>query len=64
VEVEEGVEGSVLPRVATAKIAGIGRNGQVAAAANQVARGSEEKRGERVRGWAGSVVRPRPEPAG
>jgi hypothetical protein len=65
VEVEEGVVGSVSPRVATVEVAGIGRNGQEAAAANQIARvvdGSEKKRRGTSGGWAGSVVRPRPEP--
>jgi hypothetical protein len=62
VEVEEGTEASISPKVAMAEVAGVGRNGQVMATANQIARGSEGRRRRASGGWAGSVDRPRPEP--
>jgi hypothetical protein len=50
--------------VATALATGVGWSGQAAAAAIQSPEGARRGGGARVRGWAGSVVRPRPEPVG
>jgi hypothetical protein len=44
VEEEEGAEGSILPMVATALVAGDGRNGRATAEAIQFARESTEVR--------------------
>jgi hypothetical protein len=44
VEIEEDAGASISPKVATVEVAGVGRNGQATAAANQIARGSEERR--------------------
>jgi hypothetical protein len=54
VEIEEDAGASISPKVAVAELAGVGRNGQ-AAAAIQIARGFDgRERGERVRlGWVG-----------
>jgi hypothetical protein len=62
VEVGEGTEASISPKVATVEVAGVGRNGQATAAVKQIARGSEGRRRRARGGWAGSVDRPRPEP--
>jgi hypothetical protein len=55
VEIEEGAGASVLPKVAVAELAGVGRNGQATAAAIQIARGVDGRQGgERVGlGWVG-----------
>jgi hypothetical protein len=42
VEIEEGVEESILPKVALAELTGVGRNGQATATAIQIARGIVE----------------------
>jgi hypothetical protein len=45
----EGAVVSISPKVATAMVAGVGRNGQAMAAAIQIARGVDgSQRGERV----------------
>jgi hypothetical protein len=44
VEEEEGAEGSISSMVATAMVAGDGRNGRAMAEAIQIARGSTEVR--------------------
>jgi hypothetical protein len=61
VEVEEGAEASVSPKVATAEVIGVGRGRQATAVVIQIASGIERKRGASG-GWAGSVDRPRPKP--
>jgi hypothetical protein len=55
VEEEEGAKGSILPMVATAMVAGDGRNGRATAEAIQIARGSTEvrERSEWGLGWVG-----------
>jgi hypothetical protein len=55
VEIEEDTGVSISPKVAVAELAGVGRNGQAAAAAIQIARGVDEREsGERVGlGWVG-----------
>jgi nicotinamide mononucleotide (NMN) deamidase PncC len=55
VEEEEGVEGSISPMVATAMVAGVGRNGRATAAAIQIARGSTgvRERNKWGLGWVG-----------
>jgi hypothetical protein len=68
VEIEEDAGASVSPKVAVAELAGVGRNGQAAAAAIQIARGVDGRQGgERVGPsrvglaepeWAGWASRP------
>jgi hypothetical protein len=55
VGIEEDAGASVSPKVAVAELAGVGRNGQAMAAAIQIARGVDgRKGGERVGlGWVG-----------
>jgi hypothetical protein len=55
VEVEEGTGASISPKVATAEVAGVGRNGQATTAANQIARARSRGREESVQGlgWVG-----------
>jgi hypothetical protein len=55
VELVEGVVGSILPMVATAMVAGVGRNGRATAEAIQIARGTtrERERGRLGLGWIG-----------
>jgi hypothetical protein len=55
VEIEEDAEESILPKVAVAELAGVGRSGQVTAVAIQIARGIDgRERGERMGlGWVG-----------
>jgi hypothetical protein len=62
VEMEEGAEKSISPKVAAAKTTGVGRRGQAAAAAIQLSPESRGEREESEGGWARSVDRPRPEP--
>jgi hypothetical protein len=66
VEIEEGTEESILPKVALAELAGVGRNGQTMAAANQIARGIEEReREERTNGAGlGRLTDPNPSRVG
>jgi hypothetical protein len=47
-EVEEGTEASVSPKVAMAEVNGVGRGRQATAAAIQITRGIEGEKGERV----------------
>jgi hypothetical protein len=54
-EIEEDAGASVSPKVATAMVAGVGRNGQATAAAIQIARGLDERERGDEWGWAGSV---------
>jgi hypothetical protein len=61
VEVEEGAEASVSPKVATAEVTGGGRGRQAMAVAIQIASEIERERGA-TGGCAGSVDQPRPEP--
>jgi hypothetical protein len=55
VEEEEGAGVSILPKVASAMVAGIGRNGQATATAIQSPEVVRRGGGERVRGlgWVG-----------
>jgi hypothetical protein len=55
VEFEEDAGVSVSPKVATAMVAGVGRNGQATAAAIQIARGVDERERGGEWSWAGSV---------
>jgi hypothetical protein len=61
----EGAVASISPKVATAMVAGVGRNGQATAAAIQIARGVDgRQRGERVGlGWVG-LADPNPSQVG
>jgi hypothetical protein len=52
---EEGAGASISPKVASAMVAGGGRNRQATAAANQIARGAMREREGGDWGWAGSV---------
>jgi hypothetical protein len=58
---EEGAGASDSPKVAAAMVAGVGRSGQVAAAAIQIARGERER--ERCAseglGWVGGLTQTR-----
>jgi hypothetical protein len=55
VEFEEDAGASVSPKVATAMVAGVSRNGQATAATIQIARGVDERERGGKWGWAGSV---------
>jgi ribosomal protein S9 len=55
VEVKEGTVASISPKVSTAEATGVGRSGQAAAAAIQIARGLDERERGGEWGWAGSV---------
>jgi hypothetical protein len=55
VEEEGGAEGSVSPLVATAMVAGDGRNGRATAVAIKIAREATGVREKGSQGWAGSV---------
>jgi hypothetical protein len=51
---------SVLPKAATAEVAGVGQNGQATAAAIQIASELERERGKRVRPGLGRLTDPDP----
>jgi hypothetical protein len=55
VEVEEDAGASILPKVATVMVAGVGRNGRATAEAIQIASELERERERGEWGWAGSV---------
>jgi hypothetical protein len=56
VEIEEDAGVSVSPKVATAMVARVGRNGQAMAAAIQIASELERKREEQVRAGLGRLT--------
>jgi hypothetical protein len=51
----EDAGASVSPKVATAELAGVSRNGQATTAAIQIARGIDKRERGSDWGWAGSV---------
>jgi hypothetical protein len=64
VEVEEGTEASVSPKVATAEVTGVGRGRQATAVAIQIASGIEWEREERVGAGLGRLTDPDPSRVG
>jgi hypothetical protein len=58
VELVEGAEASVSPKVATTVVTEVGRGRQATAVAIQIARGIEEERGERVGAGLGRLIDP------
>jgi hypothetical protein len=64
VDLVEGAAASISPKVASALVAGIGRNGQTIAAVIQSLEGERRGGRGRVRAGLGRFDRPRPEPGG
>jgi hypothetical protein len=64
VEVEEGTEAGVSPKVATAVVTGVGRGRQAMAVAIQIASGIKGERGERVGAGLGRLTDPEPNRVG
>jgi hypothetical protein len=64
VEIEEDAEESILPKVALAELAGVGRNGQATAAAIQIARELGEERVEHEGAGLGRLTDPDPSRVG
>jgi hypothetical protein len=56
---EEGAGASDSPKVAAAMVAGVGRSGQAAAAAIQIARGERERCASEGLGWVGGSTQTR-----